>query len=67
MQAGDDMRKVIQHYGGYDGAEMAAVYLRVVSMVKPTGVSEWRFLSDLFEDVVTGGRKHLVYLRLLPA
>lgn len=33
------MRKVIQHYGGYDGAEMAAVYLRVVSMVKPAGVS----------------------------
>lgn len=36
----------------------AAVYPSVVSTVKLAGVSEWRFLGDFFEDVVTGGRTH---------
>ena len=61
------MRKVIQHYGSDEGAEMAAVYLSVVSTVKLAGVSVWRFLGDFFGDVVTGGRKHFGHLRLLPA
>ena len=61
------MRKVIQHYGSDDGAEMIAVYLSVVSTVKLAGVSVWRFFGDFFEDVVTGGRKHLGHLRLSPA
>ena len=61
------LRKVIQHCGSDEGAEMAAVYLSVVSTVKLVGVSVWRFLEDFFEDVVTGGRKHLGYPRLSPA
>lgn len=61
------LRKVIQHYGSDEGAEMASVYLSVVSTVKLAGVSVWRFLGDFFEDVVTGGRKHLGHLRLSPA
>ena len=36
-------------------------------MVKLAGVSVRRFFGDFFEDVVTGGRKHLVHLRLSPA
>ena len=60
------LRKVIQHYGSDEGAEMAAVYLSVASTVKLAGVSVWRFLGDFFEDVVTGGRKHLGHLRLSP-
>ena len=58
------LRKVIQHYGSDEGAETAAVYLSVVGTVKLAGVSAWRFLGDFFEDVVTGGRKHLGHLRL---
>ena len=62
------LRKVIQHYGSDEGAEMASAYLSVVSTVKLVGgVSVWRFLGDSFEDVVTGGRKHLGHLRLSPA
>ena len=61
------MRKVIQHCGGDEGAEMIAVYLSVVSTVKLAGVSVWRFFGDFFEDVVTGGRKHLGHLRLSSA
>ena len=61
------LRKVIQHYGSDEGAEMASVYLSVVSTVKLAGVSVWRFLGDFFEDAVTGGRKHLGHLRLSPA
>lgn len=61
------MRKVIQHCGSDEGAEMIAVYLSVVSTVKLAGVSVWRFFGDFFEDVVTGGRKHLGHLRLSPA
>jgi len=58
---------VIQHYGSDEGAEMASVYLSVVSTVKLSGVSVWRFLGDSFEDAVTGGRKHLGHQRLSPA
>lgn len=61
------LRKVIQHYGSDEGAEMASVYLSLVSTVKLAGVSVWRFLGDFFEDAVTGGRKHLGHLRLSPA
>ena len=61
------MRKVIQHCGSDEGAEMIAVYLSVVSTVKLADVSVWRFFGDFFEDVVTGGRKHLGHLRLSPA
>ena len=61
------MRKVIQHCGSDEVAEMIAVYLSIVSMVKLAGVSEWHFLGDFFEDVVTGGNKHLGHLRLSPA
>ncbi len=39
-----------------EGAEVAAVYLSVVSMVKFAGVSVWRFLGDFFEDAVTGSK-----------
>ena len=61
------MRKVIQHHGSDEGAEMAAIYLSVVITVKLAGVSVWRFFGDFFEDVVTGGRKHPGHLRLSPA
>ena len=54
----------IQHYGSDAGAEMAAVYLSVVSTVKLAGQSVWRFLGDFFEDMVTGGKKHLKLLGL---
>ena len=57
------LRKVILHHGSDEGAE-TAVYLSVVNTVKLVGVSVWRFLGDFFEDVVTGGRKHLWHLRL---
>ena len=43
---------------------MAAVYLSVVSTVKLAGQSVWRFLGDFFEDIVTGGKKHLSLLSL---
>mgnify|MGYP004654586987 CR=1 FL=1 len=58
------LRKAIQHYGSDAGAEMAAVYLSVVSTVKLAGQSVWRFLGDFFEDIVTGGKKHLKLLSL---
>ena len=58
------LRKAIQHYGSDAGAEMAAVYLCVVSTVKLAGQSVWRFLGDFFEDMVTGGKKHLALLSL---
>ena len=58
------LRKAIQHYGSDAGAEMAAVYLSVVSTVKLAGQSVWRFLGDVFEDMVTGGKKHLSLLSL---
>ena len=58
------LRKAIQHYGSDAGAEMAAVYLSVVSTVKLAGQSVWRFLGDFFEDMVTGGKKHLKLLSL---
>ena len=45
------LRKAIQHYGSDAGAEMAAVYLSVVSTVKLAGQSVWRFLGDFFEDM----------------
>lgn len=61
------LRKVIQHYGSDEGAETAAVYLSVVDTVKLAGVSVWRFLGDFFEDVVTGGRKHIEHLMLSSA
>ena len=61
------MCKVIQHYGSDEGAELAAVYLSVVSTVKLAGVSVWRFLGDFFKDAVTGGAKHLAHLDLSPA
>lgn len=48
------LRKAIQYYGSDAGAEMAAVYLSVVSTVKLAGQSVWRFLGDFFEDMVTG-------------
>ena len=48
------MRKVIQHCGSDEGAEMIAVYLSVVGTVRLVGVSVWRFLGDFFEDVATG-------------
>ena len=47
------------------GAEMAAVYLSVVSTVKLAGKSVWRFFWDFFEDMVTGGKKHISLLSLL--
>ena len=46
------------------GAEMAAVYLSVVGTVKLAGQSVWRFLGVFFEDMVTGGKKHLSLLSL---
>ena len=52
-------RKAIQHYGSDVSAEMVAVFLNVVSTVKLAGQSVWRFLGDFFEDIVTGGKKHL--------
>lgn len=58
------LRKAIQHYGSDAGAEMAAVYLSVVSTVKLAGQSVWRFFEDFFEDMVTGGKKHLNLLSL---
>ena len=58
------LRKAIQHYGSDAGAEMAAVYLSIVSTVKLAGQSVWRFLGDFFEDMVTGGKKHLKLLSL---
>ena len=58
------LRKAIQHYGSDAGAEMAAVYLSVVSTVKLAGQSVWRFLWDFFEDLETGGKKHLKFLIL---
>ena len=61
------MRKGIQHYGSDDGAERAAVYLSVVSTVKLSGVSVWKFLGDFFEDMVTGGSKHRALLKLSAA
>ena len=48
------LRKAIQYYGSDAGAEMAAVYLSVVSTVKLAGQSVWRFLGDFFKDMVTG-------------
>ena len=57
-------RKAIQHYGSDVSAEMAEVYLCVVSTVKLTGQSVWRFLGDFFEDMVTGGKKYLSLLSL---
>lgn len=57
-------RKAIQHYGRDAGAEMAAVYLSVVSTVKLAVQSVWRFLGDFFDDMVTGGKKHLSLLGL---
>lgn len=58
------LRKAIQHYGSDAGAEMAAVYLSVVSTVKLAGQSVWRFIGDFFEDMVTGGKKYLSLLSL---
>lgn len=58
------LRKAIQHYGSDAGAEMVAVYLSVVSTVKLAGQSVWRFLGDFFEDMLTGGKKHLSLLSL---
>ena len=58
------LQKAIQHYGSDAGAEMAAVYLSVVSTVKLTGLWVWRSLGDFFEDMVTGGKKHLKLLSL---
>lgn len=58
------LRKAIQYYGSDAGAEMAAVYLSVVSTVKLAGQSVWRFLGDVFEDMVTGVKKHLSLLSL---
>lgn len=58
------LRKAIQYYGSDAGAEMAAVYLSVVSTVKLAGQSVWRFLGGFFEDMVTGGKKHLSLLSL---
>ena len=43
---------------------MAVVYLSVVSTVKLADQSVWLFFSDFFEDMVTGGRKHLSLLSL---
>ena len=36
----------------------------MMSTVKLAGVSAWRSLGGLFEDVVTDGRKHLEHLSL---
>lgn len=58
------LRKVVQHYGGDEGAETVAIYLSVVSAVKLAGVSVWHFLGDIFEDVVTCGRQHIGHMRL---
>lgn len=58
------LRKAIQYYGSDAGAEMAAVYLSVMSTVKLAGQSVWRFIGDFFEDMVTGGKKHLSLLGL---
>ncbi|MDD6150486.1 MAG: hypothetical protein PUB47_07495 [Bacteroides sp.] len=43
---------------------MVAVYLSVVSTVKFACQSVWRFLGDFFEDMMTGGKKHLSLLSL---
>ena len=45
------LRKAIQYYGSDAGAEMAAVYLSVVSTVKLAGQSVWRFVSGQFLDL----------------
>ena len=58
------LRKTIQYYGSDAGAEMAAVYLSVVSTVKLAGQSVWRFIGGFFVDMVTGGKKHLSLLSL---
>lgn len=58
------LRKAIKHCGSDAGAEMAAVYLSVVSAEKLAGQSVWRFLGDIFEDMVTGWKKHLLLLSL---
>ena len=58
------MRKAMQHYESDAGAEMAAVYLSIVSTVKLVGQLAWRFLGDFLEDMETGGKKHLSLLSL---
>ena len=39
-------------------------YMGIISTVRLAGVSAWRFLGDFFDDMVTGGKKHLAHLRL---
>ena len=41
-----------------------SVYLSIVSTVLMSGASVWRFFGDFFEDMITGGKKHLALLNL---
>lgn len=58
------MRKVIEHFGSEDGAEKMSAYLSIVSTILMKGASVWNFFGDFFEDMITGGRKHLALLNL---
>ena len=58
------MRKVIEHFGSDEGAEKMSAYLSIVSTVLMSGASVWRFFGDFFEDMITGGKKHLALLNL---
>lgn len=58
------MRKVIEHFGSDEGAEKMSSYLSIVSTVLMSGASVWRFFGDFFEDMITGGKKHLALLNL---
>lgn len=58
------MRKVIEHFGSDEGAEKMSAYLSIVSTVLMSGSSVWRFFGDFFEDMITGGKKHLALLNL---
>lgn len=55
-------KKLYKNYVSDAWAEMAAVYLSVVSTAKLAGQSVWRSLRDFFEDMV--GMKHLSLLSL---
>ena len=58
------MRKVIEHFGSDERAEKMSAYLSIVSTVLMSGSSVWRFFGEFFEDMITGGKKHLALLNL---
>ena len=60
-------RKSSRHFGSDAGAEMAATYHSIVSTVLMKGVSVWKFFGAFFEDIATGGNRHLELLKMSAA